>query len=159
MALNIPGVIVMVLFYILILGTGVWAAQKSRKAERKTHGDRTEAVLLGSRNISLLIGIFTMTGTVVCGGQKVFLPICQFPQLIDLSLCLCMSKSVIKKILISISLSPKWHLHIASFFYLTVETCAEKWLKRLINFQNSWQIWQYSINRLWLLVSALALPC
>ncbi|XP_042340923.1 high-affinity choline transporter 1-like [Plectropomus leopardus] len=68
MALNIPGVIAAVLFYILILGTGVWAAQKSKKAERKSHGARTEVVLLGDRNISLLVGIFTMTATWVGGG-------------------------------------------------------------------------------------------
>ncbi|XP_035516474.1 high-affinity choline transporter 1-like [Morone saxatilis] len=68
MALNIPGVVAVVLFYILILGTGVWAARKSRKAERKSHGDRTEVVLLGDRNISLLVGIFTMTATWVGGG-------------------------------------------------------------------------------------------
>ncbi|XP_047433110.1 high-affinity choline transporter 1-like isoform X1 [Mugil cephalus] len=68
MALNVPGVIAVVLFYILILGTGVWAAQKSRKAEKKSDGDRTEVVLLGGRNISLLVGIFTMTATWVGGG-------------------------------------------------------------------------------------------
>ncbi|XP_062294160.1 high-affinity choline transporter 1-like [Scomber scombrus] len=68
MVLNIPGVVVVVLFYILILGTGVWAAQRSRKAERKSHGNRTEVVLLGGRNISLAVGIFTMTATWVGGG-------------------------------------------------------------------------------------------
>ncbi|XP_033984812.1 high-affinity choline transporter 1-like [Trematomus bernacchii] len=68
MVLNIPGVVAVVIFYILILGTGVWAARKSRKAERKSHGDRTEAVLLGGRSISLPVGIFTMTATWVGGG-------------------------------------------------------------------------------------------
>ncbi|KAE8301040.1 High affinity choline transporter 1 Hemicholinium-3-sensitive choline transporter [Larimichthys crocea] len=68
MVLNIPGVVAVVLFYILILGTGVWAARKSRKAERKSHGDRTEVVLLGDRNINLVVGIFTMTATWVGGG-------------------------------------------------------------------------------------------
>ncbi|XP_027872168.1 high-affinity choline transporter 1-like [Xiphophorus couchianus] len=68
MALNIPGVVAVVLFYILILGTGVWAARKSRRAERKSSGDRTEVVLLGDRNISLVVGIFTMTATWVGGG-------------------------------------------------------------------------------------------
>lgn len=68
MALNIPGVVAVVLFYILILGTGMWAAQKSRKAERKSQGNRTEVVLLGDRNISLVVGIFTMTATWVGGG-------------------------------------------------------------------------------------------
>uniref|UniRef100_A0A8C6TC80 High affinity choline transporter 1-like n=1 Tax=Neogobius melanostomus TaxID=47308 RepID=A0A8C6TC80_9GOBI len=68
MALNIPGVIAVVVFYLLILGTGVWAAQKSRKAERKCRGDRTEVVLLGDRNINLVVGTFTMTATWVGGG-------------------------------------------------------------------------------------------
>ncbi|XP_068590811.1 high-affinity choline transporter 1-like [Cebidichthys violaceus] len=68
MALNIPGVLAVVLFYILILGTGLWAARKSRKAEKKSHVNRTEVVLLGDRNISLLVGIFTMTATWVGGG-------------------------------------------------------------------------------------------
>lgn len=68
MALNIPGVVVVLLFYILILGTGVWAAQKSRKAERKSNGDRTEVVLLGERRINLVVGVFTMTATWVGGG-------------------------------------------------------------------------------------------
>ncbi|KAM7418500.1 hypothetical protein PAMA_015900 [Pampus argenteus] len=68
MALNIPGVVAAALFYILILGTGVWAARKSRKAERKSHGNRTEVVLLGDRNIGLVVGIFTMTATWVGGG-------------------------------------------------------------------------------------------
>ncbi|XP_015243673.1 PREDICTED: high-affinity choline transporter 1-like [Cyprinodon variegatus] len=68
MALNIPGVVAVVLFYMLILGTGVWAARKSRRVERKSCGDRTEVVLLGDRNISLVVGIFTMTATWVGGG-------------------------------------------------------------------------------------------
>lgn len=68
MALNVPGVVAMVLFYILILGTGVWASRKSRRVERKSTGDRTEVVLLGDRNISLVVGIFTMTATWVGGG-------------------------------------------------------------------------------------------
>lgn len=70
MTLNIPGVVTVVLFYILILGTGVWAARKSRRAEGKSHGDRTAVVLLGDRNISLVVGIFTMTGMLVCAAQK-----------------------------------------------------------------------------------------
>lgn len=70
MALNIPGVIAVVVFYILILGTGIWAARKSRNTERKRCGDQAETVLLGDRSISLLVGIFTMTGTLACGTNK-----------------------------------------------------------------------------------------
>lgn len=74
MALNIPGVIAVALFYVLILGTGVWAAQKSKKAERKSHGGKTEVVLLGDRNINLLVGICTMTGKLFCGVEKLIQP-------------------------------------------------------------------------------------
>lgn len=70
MALNIPGIIMMVVFYVLILVTGMWGARKSQKAERMSVGDRTEVVLLGDRSISLLVGIFTMTGMLVGAAQK-----------------------------------------------------------------------------------------
>lgn len=73
MVLNIPGVVAVVVFYILILGTGIWAAQKSRNAERKSGGDQAEVVLLGDRSISLLVGIFTMTGTLACRRSSGFL--------------------------------------------------------------------------------------
>uniref|UniRef100_A0A8C5HNQ7 High-affinity choline transporter 1-like n=1 Tax=Gouania willdenowi TaxID=441366 RepID=A0A8C5HNQ7_GOUWI len=68
MALNVPGVVALVLFYLLVLGTGLWAAWKSKKAERNRHGDQTEMILLGDRNINLLVGVFTMTATWVGGG-------------------------------------------------------------------------------------------
>lgn len=70
MALNIPGVVMMVVFYVLILGTGLWGARKSRSAERSSSGDRTAVVLLGDRRISLLVGIFTMTGMLAGGTQE-----------------------------------------------------------------------------------------
>lgn len=70
MALNVPGVIAVVLFYVLILATGIWAARKSRKAEGKSHGDQAEVVLLGDRSISLPVGIFTMTGTLARGSSR-----------------------------------------------------------------------------------------
>ncbi|XP_076001435.1 high affinity choline transporter 1-like [Genypterus blacodes] len=68
MALNIPGVVAVALFYLLILGTGIWASRKSRRTKNKSSGDQTEVVLLGDRSINLSIGIFTMTATWVGGG-------------------------------------------------------------------------------------------
>ncbi|XP_030643765.1 high-affinity choline transporter 1 [Chanos chanos] len=68
MALNVPGLIVMLVFYALVLLTGIWAARKSKREERKTTGDKTEITLLGGRSINLLVGIFTMTATWVGGG-------------------------------------------------------------------------------------------
>ncbi|XP_020513071.1 high affinity choline transporter 1 [Labrus bergylta] len=68
MALNVPGLIVMVGFYLLILGTGIWASMRSRKEEKKCTGDGMEITLLAGRNINLLVGIFTLTATWVGGG-------------------------------------------------------------------------------------------
>ncbi|CAL8297995.1 unnamed protein product [Merluccius merluccius] len=69
MAVNVAGVVVMVVFYLLVLGTGVWASFKSRREAKKTRGgDMTEMTLLGNRGISLVVGIFTMTATWVGGG-------------------------------------------------------------------------------------------
>lgn len=63
MALNVPGLVVMAAFYLLILGTGIWASMRSRKEEKKCKGDGMEITLLAGRNINLLVGVFTLTGT------------------------------------------------------------------------------------------------
>ncbi|XP_070692953.1 high-affinity choline transporter 1-like isoform X2 [Pempheris klunzingeri] len=68
MALNIPGLVVMVLFYVLVLGTGIWASVKSKRMQKSSQADRTEITLLGNRGISLVVGVFTMTATFVGGG-------------------------------------------------------------------------------------------
>lgn len=62
MSLNIPGVIVMVLFYGLVLGTGIWASFKSKRDQKKCETTGMEMALLGNRCISWVVGIFTMTG-------------------------------------------------------------------------------------------------
>ncbi|XP_033992407.1 high-affinity choline transporter 1-like [Trematomus bernacchii] len=68
MSLNIPGLVVMVLFYLLVLGTGIWASMKSNRLKKSSQADITEITLLGNRGISLVVGIFTMTATAVGGG-------------------------------------------------------------------------------------------
>ncbi|XP_074550573.1 high affinity choline transporter 1-like [Halichoeres trimaculatus] len=68
MALNVPGLVVMAGFYLLILGTGIWASMRSKKEEKKCSGDGMEITLLAGRNINLLVGIFTLTATWVGGG-------------------------------------------------------------------------------------------
>ena len=60
MALNIPGLIVTIIFYVVVLCIGIWASRRS-KAKRTT-GTVTEVALLGDRSINLAVGIFTMTG-------------------------------------------------------------------------------------------------
>ncbi|XP_070697701.1 high-affinity choline transporter 1-like [Pempheris klunzingeri] len=68
MAVNVPGVIVMVLFYLLVLGTGIWASFKSKRQQKKSAATEMDMALLGNRDINLVVGIFTMTATWVGGG-------------------------------------------------------------------------------------------
>lgn len=68
MALNVPGLVIMAAFYLVILGTGIWASMRSKKEEKKCNGDGMEITLLAGRNINLLVGIFTLTATWVGGG-------------------------------------------------------------------------------------------
>ena len=61
MAVNVPGLIAIIVFYLLILLVGLWAARRSRQK----HGNvKSEDVMLAGRNIGAFVGIFTMTGTV-----------------------------------------------------------------------------------------------
>ena len=62
MALDIAGLVGLLVFYALILAMGIWASKKSRKEEKKCEGSRTEVTIIGGRNISVWIGVFTMTG-------------------------------------------------------------------------------------------------
>lgn len=62
MAINIPGLIVMVFFYLMVLGTGIWASMKSKKVKAHSQADQMEVTLLGNRGISLVVGVFTSTG-------------------------------------------------------------------------------------------------
>ncbi|KAK9541295.1 hypothetical protein VZT92_001352 [Zoarces viviparus] len=68
MAVSIPGVIVMVLFYLLILGVGIWGSFKSKKERNNSRGDSMETALLGNRSISGVVGIFTTAATWIGGG-------------------------------------------------------------------------------------------
>ncbi|XP_073978612.1 choline transporter [Rhodnius prolixus] len=61
--INISGIISVVLFYLLILGVGIWAARK-----KSAGNDSEEEVMLAGRSIGLFVGIFTMTATWVGGG-------------------------------------------------------------------------------------------
>lgn len=60
--MNVLGLVVMAVFYLVILGTGIWASMRSKKEEKKWTGDGMEITLLAGRNINLLVGIFTLTG-------------------------------------------------------------------------------------------------
>ncbi|KAG1667128.1 High-affinity choline transporter 1 [Nymphon striatum] len=66
MALYIPGIISIVIFYVLILAVGIWAGKKKHKGEAME--SESEEVMLAGRSIGLFVGIFTMTATWVGGG-------------------------------------------------------------------------------------------
>ncbi|XP_036979976.1 high-affinity choline transporter 1-like [Acanthopagrus latus] len=68
MAINIPGLIAMVVFYLLVLGTGIWASFKSKREQKKSAASGVEMTLLGNRNINWVVGMFTLTATWVGGG-------------------------------------------------------------------------------------------
>nr|XP_039250348.1 high affinity choline transporter 1-like isoform X1 [Styela clava] len=64
MAINVPGLISVIVFYLLILGIGIWAAWSKRK---KGAGQKTETIMVAGRDIGAFIGSFTMTATWVGG--------------------------------------------------------------------------------------------
>ncbi|XP_034089431.1 high-affinity choline transporter 1-like isoform X1 [Gymnodraco acuticeps] len=68
MAVNVPGLAAVVVFYIVILVIGIWASRKSKKVEKTCAGTKSEVAIVGDRNISVLVGVFTMTATWVGGG-------------------------------------------------------------------------------------------
>uniref|UniRef100_A0A8C2YVD2 Uncharacterized protein n=1 Tax=Cyclopterus lumpus TaxID=8103 RepID=A0A8C2YVD2_CYCLU len=68
MAVNVPGLVAVVVFYIVILAIGIWASRKSKKVEKTCTGAKSEVAIVGDRNINVLVGVFTMTATWVGGG-------------------------------------------------------------------------------------------
>ena len=60
MAVNISGLISVIIFYVMILLVGLWAARKKKKTTDEGHLE-SEDVMLAGRNIGLLVGSFTMT--------------------------------------------------------------------------------------------------
>ena len=55
--LNLPGLAGIIVFYLLILGIGIYAAWR-----RRNKGGKTEEVMLAGRSIGPLVGVLTMTG-------------------------------------------------------------------------------------------------
>ncbi|KAF2355227.1 Sodium/solute symporter [Trinorchestia longiramus] len=71
--MNIPGLFSIIVFYLIILGIGVYAAWR-----RRNKGSSAVEVMLAGRSIGPIVGILTMTATWVGGGyingsaEKVF---------------------------------------------------------------------------------------
>lgn len=66
MALHVEGLVAIVIFYIVILLVGIWAAWKNKKAGVMEGIDRSETIMVGGRDIGLFVGGFTMTGKCHC---------------------------------------------------------------------------------------------
>ncbi|XP_035532819.1 high-affinity choline transporter 1-like [Morone saxatilis] len=80
MAIHAEGLVAIVIFYLLILIVGIWAAWKNKNSGVSDGGDRSESIMVGGRDIGLFVGGFTMTATWVGGGyingtaEYVYLP-------------------------------------------------------------------------------------
>ncbi|KAJ8410877.1 hypothetical protein AAFF_G00188340 [Aldrovandia affinis] len=68
MAVNVPGLLSVVVFYLIILAIGIWASRKSKKEEKKLSGHKSEIAMVGGRNLNIWVSIFTTTATWVGGG-------------------------------------------------------------------------------------------
>ncbi|XP_074839351.1 high affinity choline transporter 1 [Carettochelys insculpta] len=66
MPFHVEGLVAIIVFYLAILLVGIWAAWKTKHSG--SDGDRREAIIVGGRDIGLLVGGFTMTATWVGGG-------------------------------------------------------------------------------------------
>ncbi|OQV18885.1 High-affinity choline transporter 1 [Hypsibius exemplaris] len=64
---DVLGLSAVIVFYIIILGVGIWAGRK-QKTTAGAGGPSSEEVMLAGRNIGTVVGIFTMTATWVGGG-------------------------------------------------------------------------------------------
>ena len=60
---HLSGLIGVIVFYLVILAVGLYAAWKNRKLREEAKENVTaEDVILAKRNINLFVGVMTMTG-------------------------------------------------------------------------------------------------
>lgn len=62
MTIHVEGLVAIVIFYVLILFVGIWAAWKNKNSGVGEGGERSESIMVGGRDIGLFVGGFTMTG-------------------------------------------------------------------------------------------------
>ena len=63
--MNIPGLISIIVFYLLILAVGIWAARKKKNIDDNgnlSDSELQDEVILAGRSIGCFVGTFTMTG-------------------------------------------------------------------------------------------------
>uniref|UniRef100_A0A673ML33 High affinity choline transporter 1-like n=1 Tax=Sinocyclocheilus rhinocerous TaxID=307959 RepID=A0A673ML33_9TELE len=68
MNIHVEGLVAIVIFYLLILIVGIWAAWKNKNSGVVEGVDRSETIMVGGRDIGLFVGAFTMTA------ENVYLP-------------------------------------------------------------------------------------
>ncbi|XP_075886354.1 high affinity choline transporter 1-like [Nelusetta ayraudi] len=68
MTSNWPELLVMGVFYLMVLATGIWASRKAKQEEKKCPARSSEVTMVGGRNLNIWVSIFTMTATWVGGG-------------------------------------------------------------------------------------------
>ncbi|KAM4701556.1 high affinity choline transporter 1 [Discoglossus pictus] len=66
MAFHVEGLVAIIIFYLAILFVGIWAAWRTKNT--RGDGDPREGIIVGGRDIGLIVGAFTMTATWVGGG-------------------------------------------------------------------------------------------
>ena len=64
MTINIPGLVSIIVFYLLILAIGLYGAWKKRQKGKKSQNEN-ERAMVGERDFGLFVLGFTMTGIVV----------------------------------------------------------------------------------------------
>ncbi len=69
MAINVIGVISVVVFYALILAVGIYFGWRQRRL--LTKGAHSENIILAGRDIGLFVGVLTMTGN--CENARFFI--------------------------------------------------------------------------------------
>ena len=57
--INVPGLVSIIVFYLIVLFIGIWAGWKQRKSQMTSD---QETVMLAGRNIGLFVGVLTMGG-------------------------------------------------------------------------------------------------
>lgn len=62
MNIHVEGLVAIIIFYMLILVVGIWAAWKNKNSGVGEGTDRSETIMVGGRDIGLFVGAFTMTG-------------------------------------------------------------------------------------------------
>jgi len=63
LGVDVIGLVAIIIFYLAVLGVGIWASWKTRKEEQNQ-----EQVMLAGRDIGLFVGMLTMGATWVGGG-------------------------------------------------------------------------------------------